>query len=266
MADGVQKICRVCGEDCAAKPRTKDPQGRYVCGPCVQRIKAKRAREREQRAAADDAAPAIGLEDAGEIDTAAIRESMLSRPRLEPCPSCGKPLEQTAVLCINCGHNRQTGRTEKSQVEKVKAAKGERTSQQPGGGGALLAAMPFVVSGGYLLVLGGLGAMGLATRNEELMLSFALGAIFLNIGIKLWAVLDAGRQSGTVTGLVVFIVPLAELYWSLFVTRSMTLRLTYLAHIVVVALAIVTLIQLDSAEAERLEAGRMPPSSMVAAR
>jgi len=33
-AAGIQKVCVICGEDVANRPRTKDQQGRYYCNPC----------------------------------------------------------------------------------------------------------------------------------------------------------------------------------------------------------------------------------------
>lgn len=43
------KICTVCGIDCSSKPRTKDPQGRYTCRECYDRLLERR---RQAKAAA----------------------------------------------------------------------------------------------------------------------------------------------------------------------------------------------------------------------
>src|SRR5436305_3394847 len=43
---GPQKICSVCGENVAGRPRTKDPAGNYYCRPCYE----EKARAREQLA------------------------------------------------------------------------------------------------------------------------------------------------------------------------------------------------------------------------
>ncbi len=40
---GPAKICSVCHEDCSRKPREKDAQGRYTCGPCAEKLRAKAA-------------------------------------------------------------------------------------------------------------------------------------------------------------------------------------------------------------------------------
>ncbi len=37
------KTCIKCGQDCSGKPRTKDPQGRYTCRECYDKVTAARA-------------------------------------------------------------------------------------------------------------------------------------------------------------------------------------------------------------------------------
>lgn len=39
----VEKICRICGEDCSNRPRTKDRKGRYYCRECYKQASQRRA-------------------------------------------------------------------------------------------------------------------------------------------------------------------------------------------------------------------------------
>ncbi|MBN1345655.1 MAG: hypothetical protein JXQ73_23385 [Phycisphaerae bacterium] len=45
----VQKVCRLCGEDCAERPRVKDHKGRYYCRACYvkawQKLETRQAQE-----------------------------------------------------------------------------------------------------------------------------------------------------------------------------------------------------------------------------
>jgi DNA-directed RNA polymerase subunit RPC12/RpoP len=43
------------------------------------------------------------------------------------CPGCGKPMEYDAIICMECGFNRKTGRrlTTGGKLPKKKARKGE---------------------------------------------------------------------------------------------------------------------------------------------
>ena len=50
----LQKICGLCGQDCANRPRTKDKRGRYFCSACYDRAIA---RKRQQRGLAPPSPP-----------------------------------------------------------------------------------------------------------------------------------------------------------------------------------------------------------------
>lgn len=111
-----QKLCVKCGTDVAGKPRVKDPQGRYLCHPCVDRLKAEKS-PRTQRASEPVSVPAGSLELPAEggvfgvIDLDALkRVAEPQRPReLRVCPACGKAREKDSVICINCGFDERAG-------------------------------------------------------------------------------------------------------------------------------------------------------------
>jgi hypothetical protein len=75
------KICVICQCNCAGKPRTKDPKGRYYCQPCY-----------------DEAQQAVNRVEK------TVSESV-------PCQSCGVPMDAQAIICMACGYNVQTGQS-----------------------------------------------------------------------------------------------------------------------------------------------------------
>lgn len=102
MPAASQKTCIRCGQDCAAKPRTKDAQGRYTCRTCY-----------DQRAVAPPAPPAdepsVGFDGAIplEDDPAGIGLAAVAQPT--ECSNCGLFLPRDTVICTRCGLNTQTG-------------------------------------------------------------------------------------------------------------------------------------------------------------
>lgn len=53
---GASKVCQICHQDCARKPRAKDAEGRYYCEECL----AQRRAEAALRAGAEPARPIDG--------------------------------------------------------------------------------------------------------------------------------------------------------------------------------------------------------------
>ncbi len=145
------KICVVCGQDCAGKPRVKDPQGRYSCKSChelgfrkttrpaaVGAGVAKAAAGAKVGAGAGAAKPAAkvaqsaapvplaGHEPEPEgafdgFDNAAILAGLESSPATavpaaEQCPGCGAPMASGAMVCMSCGFNKASGRASTVKV------------------------------------------------------------------------------------------------------------------------------------------------------
>ncbi len=140
------KVCTVCREDCSTRERTKDKQGRYTCKACLdahkQRVESARAqaqaagaapgqvvvkpeaaRSLTDRAPAAKASakptakpqakptPAAPIEVAEPNDEQAFAALFGGEASKlgEPCEGCGTPMDKTAVVCMRCGFNRQTG-------------------------------------------------------------------------------------------------------------------------------------------------------------
>lgn len=88
----MDKHCRICGADCAGKPRIKDPQGRYYCKGCYDTAQAS---ETQSEPVDPDIIP--------------LDAPMLEAPAIVPCPSCGNGLPPGTVVCLGCGYNGATG-------------------------------------------------------------------------------------------------------------------------------------------------------------
>ncbi|MHC4949257.1 MAG: hypothetical protein ACYTG1_13545 [Planctomycetota bacterium] len=78
------KTCVYCGEDCADRPRIRDPKGRYSCQACLERVN--RNREVRERAVA-------------------------------PCPGCGGLRLRDVIVCFRCGFDRRLGRRLETVVD-----------------------------------------------------------------------------------------------------------------------------------------------------
>lgn len=145
MPGAPEKVCVICGQDCAGKPRVKDPQGRYSCkscheaatvrkapaaqapGPGVAKTKATSAplaaavatRPQTKPAPAPEPEPDPvfdGLDNASLLE--GIESSASTPPAAESCGGCGMPLSPGAMVCMSCGYNRMTGRAGKVKVSK----------------------------------------------------------------------------------------------------------------------------------------------------
>ena len=166
-----EKICIICGEDCAARPRLKDSNGQYACQACVQaKQRPKQASARPPKAAtptnkpvAKQEAPAAGggvgfsMDNfLGDVHTADAN----------PCPKCGLGRPADAVVCMQCGFDSASGRAISTRVSKDKTKK--------------VRSAPQVSSGTiFLIVIVALLALlpGLAFASEEAAMPALLGGI-----------------------------------------------------------------------------------------
>ncbi|MBN1345653.1 MAG: hypothetical protein JXQ73_23375 [Phycisphaerae bacterium] len=114
-----RKTCRICGEDCAGRPRVKDSFGRYYHRECFDQAKQEIL---ETGALAEDAHRAPPPPEAppevppAPPDETGQEQSLLdlvpegdTYQGLRACESCGAPMASEAALCTNCGFNTRTG-------------------------------------------------------------------------------------------------------------------------------------------------------------
>jgi ribosomal protein L40E len=148
------KICGICGRDCSAKPRIRDPRGRYFCRECYEAaLQRKRAGAQHDQPPPEPHPASSALEEEPNVLDDLIAQSAPSPTSADAssytCPRCGAPHGLTAVICTNCGYNLRTGEETPAPPPAPPVLK-----TYAGGGGA----WPAVI-GTISVVLGGGGAL-----------------------------------------------------------------------------------------------------------
>lgn len=138
------KTCIFCGQDCSARPRVKDAQGRYACKTCAEN--AAKPAPSPQRPAVETG-PMLSVENLlGDLAPVELEIPLEPLPTSAPpkgpphaadatpspyagmrtmngCPQCGKPVKDEQVICLNCGTNLKSGK--KTRVRIADRAEGE---------------------------------------------------------------------------------------------------------------------------------------------
>lgn len=127
---GQAKVCASCGADVSTAERMKDAKGRYICIPCVDKLRARKRAEAGGVAAG--AAAAAPSSDQG----ADLRHFMTQAKQAaqNQCPSCGAFAQPGAVICVNCGYDARSQAQIQTKFGTARAAKGGGGS----GSGSLL--------------------------------------------------------------------------------------------------------------------------------
>ena len=101
-----EKTCQICGQDCAGRPRIKDPAGNYYHQECYDEFRLSRLKDPD----GEEAAPA-GETKPSSVLAAAIGEAapQVAAPPVQTvegnrCPRCGKPMPPGGDACGHCGH------------------------------------------------------------------------------------------------------------------------------------------------------------------
>ena len=145
-----EKICIVCGFDCADRPRMKDSKGRYACRACVEAKK----RPRKEPTPTTPAAPiAIAEDDVPATDGGAgfSMDQFLGgvetpdADSVSYCPNCGGPRAAGAVVCMDCGFNSDTGAAINTKVLKAKTKKERSRPRMSGGAICIMIALVMLV-------------------------------------------------------------------------------------------------------------------------
>lgn len=124
------KLCTVCGIDCSRLPRVKDQQGRYMCQECFDKVKHTKHVQKSPPPAATAAIPSK----VADVPSASLNDNSflldLNTTSKAPdahgakvCPECGRGMTASAVICIGCGFNTQSGKRLTLKVEKAKKRK-----------------------------------------------------------------------------------------------------------------------------------------------
>lgn len=230
------KICTVCREDCSSRPRTKDLQGRYTCKSCLERgAAAKPSTPARPAPAAPPPPPPIPLED----DVPASFWNDLpaqSAAAMVPCPNCSAQLTADAVICLSCGHNRQTGKAKKIRVG---TAKRERS-----GGGFSPSISPNVVAAVLLVAFG--GSFFLAVGSEGAALAYYGASVILALVAWITTIVTAFMDKRIGWGIAAILawvpfVGLAVLYYALCLSGRPWVRMLMAVAFIVGCLAAIAL-------------------------
>jgi hypothetical protein len=202
------KVCVVCGKDVTNSPRVKDDHDRYMCkGAC----------EAKARQSAG-AAPARAA-DAGGLGVMAQLIDQSPMSGATPCGNCGNPMPKGQVVCLRCGFDVRTGRTQRTRVtaEKQPKSQGPVSAPRRAGDFGPSFGVLFLISAGLLCGLAALGAVVPPVAG----LAFFLALIFANGGY-IWAAVVAFHVGETKLGIYAFI-PLLNLiffFWAIMVNTD----------------------------------------------
>ncbi|NUQ53236.1 MAG: hypothetical protein HUU19_11145 [Phycisphaerales bacterium] len=114
------KICIICGEDCSRVARQKDAKGNYACQSCLDERERVRASRTGPSTSAEPSTPAPRQPSPPSSKPAPVDEDMsydLLGDMPDPCGSCGAPLAEGVVVCMNCGYNAETGVKHNTEVQ-----------------------------------------------------------------------------------------------------------------------------------------------------
>ncbi len=207
--DSPSKVCVVCGESVAGKPRVKDAAGRYTCaGAChdqhVAAVKAAARAKSESRAAP---APSPGTIPVG--DERSVLSDLISQsPMLKAgkCEQCGGVIPQGGVICTRCGFNSQTGKNLRTAVYAEKVKKESKIGAMAGDAGSTTMAVlrsPIIFGSIIALGLGAIGLVGVLVPEFTLASVVIVGVVYL-IAI-IWGLIDAiQEQEYTWAGFMIY--------------------------------------------------------------
>lgn len=216
------KLCSICGVDCSNKQRTKDAQGRYICGDCI--AKAKETKQVLANPPKPKPAPAKDLVHSGlEEDNSFLLDiggQALATEQGVECPKCGTMRTSRDVLCLSCGYNFKTGKQVKVKVEKAKVV------SEPG------APRPVNDHSGIYIALVGIvgGAIMVAVLFSVLSGASVTGGIAINRGFRL--ILSIPRfyvsykawEEGASIGFLTFLIPFYDIYYAFFISDDPWVR------------------------------------------
>lgn len=183
------KVCNSCGVDVSTGERMKDAQGRYICIPCVDRLRARKRETGAKRVTNLEGSRATAAALPPSSDQGAdLREFMVQAQQAarNQCPSCGAFAPPDAVICLSCGYDSRTQGQIQTKFGRARAPKG-------GGGGG---------SGGIALVDNGALAAGAAVT--WIALTFALPAWLAIDQQNIFILLIAGLLNG-IPGFIMWI-------------------------------------------------------------
>lgn len=204
------KICGLCGQDCANKPRIKDNAGNYFCKACMEaKQSAKPAAAPAKPAASAPRAMAAPSASGGGYDMFSDHVTggkKIAGPT-KLCTSCNTPMKEDAVVCVNCGYNQQSGKGLKTKIAVDKEPKVRKSR------GYMSTWTLFFIFSGIFAVVSCLGFLDPSMFMGVLALITICGAV-----AKLSLVVSAFQEGETMWGVLCLFLPFADLFYAFFVS------------------------------------------------
>lgn len=203
-------------------PRTKDAKGQYYHKECFER--ELEARKSRRAAASPEPPPAAGFEsEPMSMLDEIVDEAVGGADAQRTCTSCGNPLADSDVICMNCGFNTQTG-----LAMPVKVKKTPRDGSSASDKATAMLHSPFIVSMAILAIFCTLlvGANAVGGEDATLLVRLLVSVFGLAIGIF---VLVVAFMEGVGQGFLTLCVPFYVLYFIFGVTENMWARWLFVA-------------------------------------
>lgn len=202
-----EKICVLCGESCAGQPRIRNEQGRYAHKACIA------SKEEQEPALYEDA----GLDDLFD-DLAPEDQNTIGAANA--CPGCGQPMGEDAIVCMGCGHNRESGKQLRTSASKDRAIKESKVAS------ASTEMMSSVVSQLVMPIIGGCvgGAIGASLwaaiafygQIRLGLLAWAVGAL-VAVGVNV----GSRHTGGVVYGMIAAAITIGSVVSGHYITASL---------------------------------------------
>lgn len=254
-----EKLCVICGKDCAGQPRAKNKHGAYAHETCLaeQRERKRLAQELDETPPMGEQAPsAPPLSARVSPDDSDVRADLIefddiggeSELPSTPCPQCGAMMGGGTVLCLACGFNTASGvavgtTISKARASQIKIQKAQKSVRVDG---------VIVFAGASLLVFVILAHLG---RTSLGMFGAFMGLFVLYyFAARIGGIVVAFREESNgwgLVGILAHVIPpldIAFAFYVFFVSESRLVKYMY----IVVLLAIPLLVYAGLSNLDRL--------------
>ncbi len=244
-----EKLCVICGKNCAGQPRAKNKHGAYAHETCLQE-----QRERKRLAEELDETPPMGepaisappLSARVSADESNVRADLIDFDDVggetefssTPCPQCSAMMDAGAVLCLACGFNTASGIAVGTQISKARASqiKIQKADKSIRVDGVIVFAIASLL---VFVILAHLGRTSLGMFGAFISLAGLYSFAALLVGIVV--AFRCGDTGWGITGVLSLFLPFVSIAFSiyaLFISESRLVRWMYIIVLLMIPLAI----------------------------